>query len=123
MMVGALIAAVVGRRWVREPRNLMKLSAYVLNENIAGPVVDLSEEMAMSKAISILAASTLVAFFAATDTSFAATKKQRASGPEAGTCLGGGCNATNPDRNRPDYYSSYYKRSSKSKKSSDKTDK
>ena len=61
----------------------------------------------------------LMAFLAApTASSFAATKK--ASGPQAATCLGGGCNATNPDRNRPDYYSSYYKRSSKSKKSSSK---
>jgi hypothetical protein len=63
----------------------------------------------------------LMAFLAVpTASSFAATKKQRASGPQAETCLGGGCNSTNPDRNRPDYYSSYYKRSSKSKKSSNK---
>jgi hypothetical protein len=78
-----------------------------------------SEEMVMSRAISILAVTALIPFLAATDTSFAATKKKAAAQTE--NCLGGGCQAVNPDRTRPDYYSSYYKRSSKTKKSSDKT--
>jgi hypothetical protein len=81
--------------------------------------------MAMSKgigiSISILTATALVAFFAATDASFAASKKQKADQARTENCLGGGCQAVNPDRTRPDYYSSYYKRSSKAKKSTEKS--
>ena len=79
-----------------------------------------SEEMAMSRAISILAAAALIPFLAATDTSFAAAKKPKAAAAPTENCLGGGCQATNPDRVRPDYYSSYYKRSSKTKKNTAK---
>ena len=64
----------------------------------------------MGRIIGVLAAGALLTFFVAVDTSFAAPKKQTES------CLGGGCVGTNPNRVRPDYYSSYYKRSSKSKK-------
>jgi len=75
----------------------------------------------MLKAISILAASALVTFFATTDPSFAASKKQKSTSDQAESCLGGGClgESQNPNRTRPDYYSSYYKRSSKKKKTSD----
>ena len=72
----------------------------------------------ITKTSTAIAIALMALLAAPTASSFAATKKERASGAQAGACLGGGCNATNPDRNRPDYYSSYYKRSSKSKKSS-----
>jgi hypothetical protein len=74
----------------------------------------------MNRGISILAATALIPFLAATDTSFAATKKHKAAAAQNESCLGGGCQAQNPDRVRPDYYSSYYKRSHKAKKNSDK---
>jgi hypothetical protein len=67
-----------------------------------------------------LAASALIASFAATGTSVAASKKNKPVAAQTENCLGGGCQAANPDRVRPDYYSSYYKRSSKAKKNSDK---
>jgi len=75
----------------------------------------------MIKSISILAASALITVFAAADSSFAASKKQKSTSDQAESCLGGGCLGVgqNPNRTRPDYYSSYYKRSSKKKKTSD----
>jgi hypothetical protein len=62
----------------------------------------------------------VAALFFVSDSTYAASKKSKASS-QAESCTGGGCLGTeqNPNRTRPDYYSSYYKRS-KSKKSSSK---
>jgi hypothetical protein len=72
----------------------------------------------MNRTISLLTATALITSFAAADASFAASKKSKAPANQAENCLGGGCVGVNPDRVRPDYYSSYYKRSTKTKKTS-----
>ena len=72
----------------------------------------------MYRTICLLAATALITSFAAADVSFAASKKSNATARQAENCLGAGCVGANPDRVRPDYYSSYYKRSTKTKKTS-----
>jgi len=62
--------------------------------------------------LSLPVALALVALVAAPSASFAASKKSEHS--DKTKCLGGGCTAQNPDRERDPFQSSYYKKKKKS---------
>jgi len=63
--------------------------------------------------LSLPIALALVALVAAPSASFAASKKSEHS--DKAKCLGGGCTAQNPDRERDPFQSSYYKKNKKKK--------